>query len=191
MGSETAFQQLFIAYRDKLYNYIFKLSASAHTASDTVHEVFLILWQRREKALEIDNLNSYLFRMAHNKALEVFRRRAKETLVIAALQKEQGGQAGFENEDHITHKEVMAFIRAAIQKLTPQQKLVFLMSRQEGLAHTAIADKLGITERTVKNHMTQALKFLREEIKDAYGDLSLILFILYQVESAGELIMSA
>lgn len=178
-GSEDAFRVLFHAYRHKLYAYILKLSGSAETASDTVNEIFLRIWQRREQAEQIGSLGSYLFRMAHNEAYQIFRRRAKETLILAELQKEKGMQAGFEGEDRVTHREVLAFIRGAVNKLTPQQKQVFLLSREQGMRLAEIAERLQISERTVKNHMTSAMKFLREEMRGQYGDLATILLLLY------------
>jgi RNA polymerase sigma-70 factor (family 1) len=178
-GSEDAFRILFNAYRDKLYTYIFKLSGSIETAEDTVHDIFLKLWQRRDQILEIENLNAYLYRMAHNLAFNVFRRMAKETLIMAELQREQGSDAGFEAEERITHSEVTEFIKVAVNKLPPQQKLVFLMSRNEGLKLSEIAERLNIAERTVKNHMGKALQFLREEIARSYDSCAVILFVLH------------
>ena len=180
-GSEEAFRMLFNAYRNKLYTYIYKLSGSAEAAEDTVHDVFLKLWVQRERLTEIQNLNAYLYRMAHNDAFTVFRRMAKETLILAELQKEQGNDERGGGEEKIVQEEVRAFVRQAIDKLTPQQKLVFLLSRQDGLKHDEIAQRLNITKNTVKNHIVEALKFLREEIGDRYGTDAVIIFVLYNL----------
>jgi RNA polymerase sigma-70 factor (ECF subfamily) len=181
VGSEEAFRTLFKAYRDKLYTYILKLSGSVETAEDIVHDVFLKLWVRRERLTEIENLNNYLYRMAHNQALTVFRRMAKETLILAEIQKGQGLETGFEGEDQITHREVLAFIRQAVDQLTPQQKQVFLMSREQGLKLGEIARRLDISERTVKNHISKALRFLREEIGGSFGANAIILYVIFNL----------
>lgn len=182
-GSEDAFRQLFDAYRNKLYTYIFNTSKSREMAEDTVHDVFLKIWENREKLSQIDNLNAYLYRMAHNHAYTGFRRRAKETLILAELKKEQTGIVDFEGLDSIIHKEVREFIQEAIGKLTPQQKLVFLMSRRDGLKHEEIAQKLNISIFTVKNHMVEALRFLREEVGRSYGSNAIALYVLYGLSS--------
>jgi RNA polymerase sigma-70 factor (family 1) len=180
-GSEAAFRTLFNAYRNKLYTYIFNISRSGETAEDTVHDIFLKLWVQRERLPEISNLNAYLYRMAHNHAFTVFRRMAKETLVLAELQNEQSPVTSFEGEDRIVWQEVRKTIRKAVNKLTPQQRLVFLMSRQQGLKHEEIAQKLNISPNTVKNHIVEALRFLRDEIDYSYTSNAMVIYVLYNL----------
>lgn len=180
-GSEDAFRILFNSYRRRLYNYILRTSSSKETAEDTVHDVFLKIWENREKLTQVDNINAYLYRMAHNHAYTGFQRMAKETLILAALQKDQDTGSGLEGEDRLVHKEVRDFIQNAVNKLTPQQKLVFLMSRNEGLKHEEIAQKLHISIFTVKNHVADALRFLREEVGRSYGSKAVALYVLYNL----------
>lgn len=183
-GSEDAFRTLFRAYRDKLYNYVVKLSGSAQTAEDTVHDIFLKLWEKKAELPEMYNLDAYLYRMARNRSLDVFRRVAREGLILSEIGRDQGLEAGFEGEDRITHQEVLEAIRIAVNKLTPQQRQVFLLSRQQGLKIGEIAHQLEIAERTAKNHLSQALGFLREEIGRTYGPNAIIIFALYNLTIA-------
>ncbi len=183
-GSEDAFRTLFRAYRDKLYNYVVKLSGSAQTAEDTVHDIFLKLWEKKAELPEMYNLDAYLYRMARNRSLDVFRRVAREGLILSEIGRDQGLEAGFEGEDRITHQEVLEAIRIAVNKLTPQQRQVFLLSRQQGLKIGEIAHQLEIAERTAKNHLSQALSFLREEIGRTYGPNAIIIFALYNLTIA-------
>lgn len=180
-GSEQAFRALFLAYKDKLYTYVLKLSGSPETAEDTVHEVFLKLWTKRAEIPQIDNLNAYLYGIARNQSINIFRRMAKETLILSEIGRDQGMDTGFEGEDRITHAEVLASIRVAVDQLTPQQRHVFIMSRQQGLRIAEIARELGIAERTVKNHLHEALRFLREEMGRQYGPNAIIIYALYQL----------
>lgn len=180
-GSEEAFRELFLAYRDKLYTYIYKISGSAEAAEDTVHDVFITLWEKRANLPQINNLNAYLYRIARNRSINLFRRMAKETLILAEIGRDQGLPTGLEGEDRITHAEVLASIREAVDKLTPQQRQVFLLSRQKGLKIREIAQELSITERTVINHMSQALRFLRAEIGHQYGTSAIIIYVLHNL----------
>lgn len=183
-GSEEAFRSLFHAYRDKLYNYVVKLSGSVQTAEDTVHDVFLKLWERRATLPDMYNLDAYLYRMARNKSIDIFRLVAKEGLMLSEIGRERGTEAGFEGEDRVTHREVLAAIREAVDKLTPQQRQVFLLSRQQGLKTGEIARQLGIAERTAKNHLSEALRFLRGEMGRQYGPNAVIIFALYNLAIA-------
>lgn len=177
-GNEQAFRHLFHSYRDKLYSYILKISESKETAEDTVHDVFLKIWVQREKLTEIQNLNAYLYRMAHNEAYNGFRRMAAETLLKSAWDK-QPGLYESNPEEKLVRKEISRFIQEAINKLTPQQKEVFNMSRELGLPQKEIADRLQISILTVKKHLTNALNQLRKELTDHYGSNALALFVIY------------
>lgn len=182
-GNEEAFRKLFLAYKDKLYTYICKLSGSAETAEDMVHDVFLKLWEKREALPDIDNLNAYLYQISRNKSINLFRRMAKETLILSEIGRDEGIPGSLEGENRLIHADVLASIREAVDKLTPQQRQVFLLSRQNGLKINEIARKLGITERTVTNHMSQALRFLREELSRQYGPSAVIIYALYNLST--------
>jgi RNA polymerase sigma-70 factor (ECF subfamily) len=177
-GNENAFRQLFNTYRSKLYSYIFKITESRETAEDTVHDVFLKIWTMREKLTEIQNINAYLYRMAHNHAQNGLRRMAKKTLVMAELEKQTVYDSS-DPGDKLVRKEVRQFIYDAINKLTPQQKEVFRMSREEGLKQEEIAQRLNISILTVKRHLTDALSYLRKEISQYYGSQAIAIYVIY------------
>lgn len=177
-GNEFAFRQLFDTYRGKLYAYVLKITESKEAAEDTVHDVFLKIWTTREKLPDIENINAYLYRMCHNRAYNGLRKMAKETLVMAELEK---GEAYEDNDPsrNLLRKEVRQFIDEAIDKLTPQQKAVFKMSRQEGLKQQEIAERLNISISTVKTHLADGLHSLRKELAEYYGSYAVAIFVMY------------
>lgn len=179
-GDETAFSQLFHAYRNKLFSYIFNLSGSRETAEDAVHDVFLKIWTNRETLTEIQNLNAYIYRMAHNHAHNGLRRMAKETLIMAELSQGLSYESNDPN-DQLLRKEVLQFIHEAVERLTPQQREVYKMSREQGLKQDEIAKRLNISVFTVKRHLTDALKSLRDDIDSSYGSYAIAIFVLYNL----------
>lgn len=180
-GSEAAFRSLFNEYRRKLFTYVFKITDSAELAEDAVHDVFLKIWLNRAQLPQVDNFNAYVHRMAHNVAYSGFRRKAKETLILAELRNGLSETDTQHPGKLLVAKEVRELINAAMEKLTPQQKLIFRMSREQGLKHEEIAKELDLSISTVKKHIGAALAFLREEVGEAYGPAATILFILYQL----------
>jgi RNA polymerase sigma factor (sigma-70 family) len=146
-----------------------------------VHDVFLKLWENRHNLLHIDNLNAYLYRMAHNQAYTGFKRKAQEALILSVLEKEQTGVDQAASDDGITSKEVRNLIQQAVDKLTPQQKKVFLLSRQQGLKLEEIANMLRISSNTAKNHLVEALRILREEISHTYGKQAIAIYVIYNL----------
>ena len=183
-GSEEAFRELFQAYRGKIYGYIYKMTESRETAEDTVHDVFLKIWESRENLMHVDNFNAYLHRMAHNRAYSGFRRLAKETLILAEIKQNLSTETGHEGEERIHNQEVKNMIQGLVNQLTPQQKQVFIMSREEGLRQEAIAEKMHISVNTVKNHLAAAMRFLREEIGKNYGPQAIALYVIHQLYSS-------
>ena len=162
-GSPTAFAELFHRYKYKLYGYIFSLTRSREIAEDVVQEVFLKIWQRRETLTDLESFAPYLFRMAQNRAINGFRRMATESLALASLQ-QSNSPSNSAIEDELDAKAIGERLRQAIQRLPPQQQLVYKLSREEGLKHEEIAERLQIAPGTVKNHMIAALRTLRKQI---------------------------
>ena len=178
-GSEKAFTAIFYHYRGKLYHYIFTITSSREMAEDTVHDVFLKIWNARQKLASIENMNAYLYRVCHNEAISGLRRMAKETLILAELQQES--MLFLTDVDPASQREIRASIQQAVNKLSPQQRKIFLLSRQDGLKHKQIAEQLGVSINTIKTHLGQALRFLREEVGQQYKLQATAIWVMLQL----------
>ena len=179
-GNEHAFRQLFDDYRGKLFTYLFKITESKETAEDGVHDVFLKIWLQKDKLPAIQNLNAYLYRMAHNHAFNGIRKMATETLVLAVIH-EPNSFSIDDPEISISRKEVRNIIHEAVKKLSPRQRDVFRMSRELGLKQEDIAQQLGISVLTVKAHLTDALHYLRTELSSIYGNQAIALYVIFSL----------
>lgn len=161
-GDEIAFAQLFRQYKNKLYSFIFHLSGSATIAEDVLQDVFLKVWRDRDQLTGIDNFNAYLYRMAQNTAINVLRRQSREALLLNEVQRL--APEGVHGDELLAAKEVRTALQQAINNLPPQQRKVYQLGKEQGLTYEQIAGSLGITPSTVRNHMVQALKAIREYI---------------------------
>lgn len=179
-GSEPAFRELFQAYRKKLFSYIFKITASREIAEDTIQEIFLKLWSVRETLPAVSNINAYLHRMAHNYAYHGFMRLAKETLLLDHLKQQEDGNTCNPVQELLS-KEVADYIQLLVNRLTPQQRKVFLLSREDGLKQEEIAIRLNVSISTVKKHIVDALAFLREEIRQNYSLYATPLIVVHHL----------
>lgn len=162
--NEEAFSQVFYAYKDKLYAFIYRITESKELSADIVQDTFLKIWELRGKLFSIDNFNAYLFRMAQNQAINELRRMSRETLVLAERQKTNNFSSETP-EEKLQYKNITAYIREIVNSLPPQQKTVYCLSREQNLKQEDIAQQLQISISTVQNHMTQALKTIREKLK--------------------------
>lgn len=167
-GDQSAFTQLFYDHKDKLYSYIMHVTGSAAVAEDVLQDVFLKIWVNRSDMAAVDNFGAYLFRMAQNRAINGLRRQSRGALILAEISKDSEASESSTGEDILSGKEVRELLQQALDRLPAQQRRVFEMSRNEGLKYQEIAERLGISPSTVRNHMIQALKSIREFILNTY-----------------------
>jgi len=173
-GNESAFTELFHAYRNKLFSFILHICASPQQAEDIVQDVFLKIWAMRSELPEIRDFEPYLYRMSHNHAVNMLRKNARESILRSKIRSLSPLNLP---EQEVQRKETEALISNAIECLPKQQKQVFILSREQGLNQKEISEKLEITIPTVKSHMTQALRFLRMRCRHLYPITKLLILL--------------
>ncbi|MDH7463171.1 RNA polymerase sigma-70 factor [Chitinophagaceae bacterium 26-R-25] len=175
-GNEDAFATLFNAWRDKLYFYILRITDSSQDAEDVVQEVFVKLWLIRKSLQDVEHFGSYLYRMAHNYAVTGIRRMARETIRVSELQ----ANANADNpaaDEILYQKQLHEKLKTIVTALPQQQRLVYTLSREQGLKQEDIAQQLHISISTVQNHMTQALRTIRKELGGGYSRTAIYLIL--------------
>jgi RNA polymerase sigma-19 factor, ECF subfamily len=176
-GDEAAFGELFHHWRDKLYFFILRITDSPEMAEDVFQDVFVKLWINRNALITIQHFDAYLYTMTHHHAISGMRRMARETLILAELRKSET-VSGPAVDETVFQRELTGKLQAILRKLPTQQRLVYTMTRDQGLKQEEIAKRLKISASTVKNHMTRALHTIREELRQHYHSISLYLFVL-------------
>lgn len=159
-GDKTAFTILFDTYWNNIYSVALVLTKSPQVAEDTVQEIFLKVWNKREELTSVDRFDNYLFIMARNHIFSEFRRLKLRQDHVALLQAHFAAPL-HTPEDQLLYKESTELIEKAVARLAPQQQQVYRLSREKGLSHEAIAASLGISVHTVRNHMIRAIKGIR------------------------------
>lgn len=164
-GSYEAFDILYNVYADSLYGFALLHTKSVIQAEDIVQETFLKLWNMRYSLSEEGSFKSMLFTIAKNHVIDVFRQqinRADFEDYISFCEDENLSDTT--SIDKIYYDDFVEKLAIAKQKLTPAQRNIFEWSREEGLSNAEIACKAGLSEQTVKNHLSSALKVLRAEL---------------------------
>jgi RNA polymerase sigma-70 factor (family 1) len=176
LGDEVAFKLFFQKHQPKLFAYVYKVVKSREIAEELVLDIFLKIWSAKEILSEVENVDAFLYRMAVNKSLDFLRTAAREkrlrSLLIDHMQYEPVEEPSANDLNEYKQR-----VTQCLQMLTRQQQLVLNLSREEGLTHEQIANKLNLSKNTVKNHMVTALKHLRLFIKN--GQLSILLTIAF------------
>lgn len=164
-GEEAAFSQLFNGYWDKVYSTALILTKSTQLAEDIAQEVFLRLWQNREKAAVVEDLNAFLFITARNLIYNKLSRMRLETAYNNYL------QHGFNASDQSVEaqaelRQLREMIDTGIRQLPPQQQKAFRLSREKGINHEEIGLQMGVSRATVKDYIVKAIAFLRKYLQE-------------------------
>jgi len=170
-GDEKSLEGLFREINSQLCYYATFLLEDESTAREVVQDVFLKIWQDREKIIIRGSLRSYLFKSVKNKAINILiKHKTKRASVNKLLSGESWEviQENFEFDDfiieRITAAEMDQRIMAYVNELPEQCRKVFLLSRVENLSNKEIAMQLKISEHTVKAHLYKALESIRNNL---------------------------
>ncbi|QJE29211.1 RNA polymerase sigma-70 factor [Parabacteroides distasonis] len=164
-GSYGDFTKLYESYASRLYAFALHLTHSDALAKDIVQETFIKVWVRREQ-IDLDmSFSAFLFTMAKNQLLNEFRRQANSPLFLEDVVLNESGD-GEETaiERKLSFEEFNHRLEIAKQKLTPRQRELFELNKEQGITITEIAAKALISEQSVRNQLSQALHVLRKEL---------------------------
>ena len=163
-GDETAFRNLFDTYWEHLYSVALMLTKSEALAEDIVQEIFLKIWNKRTELPEVEKPDSYLFIIARNHIYNVLKQQQREEQYSKHIfDWFEGAKQNPESE--LLFKESAELLSKAVANLSTQQRAVYKLAREQGLSYHEVAAQLNISTNTVKNHLSIALKYIREYLR--------------------------
>ncbi len=160
----VAFYNLYERYSKRLYRFVLMYIKQEADAEEIVQEVFIKVWEAREKIDVHTSFESFLFTVAYNATISLFRKRVTEKKYLERLKSLQQFNNAPDIIDEIHYNALNEKVRSLLNELTPRQKEIFQLSREDGLTHEEIAKKLNISVNTVKKHMVNTLAFLKSHI---------------------------
>lgn len=172
-GNVAAFDSLFEVYSPKLYGFAFKYFRNEHDAEELVQEVFVKVWENRLALKSEFSFKSYLFTIALNQIRKYFNKRATSLRYLESLRNDpefSDNQALHENDYELAFQQ----INLIIEQMPPRRREIFIKSKLEGKSSKEIAEELNISAGTVDNQVSEALRFIRTQIKPE--SLTLLLF---------------
>ena len=159
-SDEAAFAEIFRRYDRRIYPFVLKMIKTATQAEEITHEIFIKLWRHRERLISIDQPEAYIFTIAARHTLDQIKKRLNESRMLQRLSAAVP-PAHNDTEESLLLKDKEALVQQAVDQLPPQQKMVYLLSRQQGLSYDEIARQMGISANTVRNHLVKALQSMR------------------------------
>ena len=171
---KVAFYNIYERYSKRLYGFVIRYIKLEADAEEIVQEVFVKIWESRNKIDVHSSFEYFLFTVAYNTTMSLLRKRSSEKKYLDYLKAIQINNAP-DLIDEIHFNELNAKVNSLLNELTPRQKEIFQLSREEGLTHDEIAKKLDISVNTVKKHIVNTLAFLKSRIDN--GLLINLLFV--------------
>ncbi|TKG93752.1 RNA polymerase sigma-70 factor [Puteibacter caeruleilacunae] len=172
--SASSFELIFNKMNGQVYAFAFSMLHNDVESKEVVQETFFKLWLHRQKIKDEYTLDAYLFTIARNEVISLIRKKK-----IREGEDIQPHYAVGNTEEEILFNELKQEVNEIINQLPEKKRLVFKMSRNDGLSNQEIAKQLNISVNTVNNQISSSIRFIREKInKDLLFVIALIIYRL-------------
>ncbi|WPQ62187.1 MULTISPECIES: RNA polymerase sigma factor [Chitinophaga] len=164
-GSFAAFEILYHQYKQAVYANIYKMIKQPAAAEDILQEVFLALWQNREKIHQDKSAGGWLFVVSYNKAATYLKQQLKSAIILDEYPENLPQE---EQDDDELYNIQLSIVEDAINHLPARKKEVFRLCRLEGRPYEEVAEIVGISVPSVKDYLKQSTRFIKSYVQDEY-----------------------
>lgn len=178
VGDEAAFTAIYLQYHGGIYTYLLKFTKNPLLTEDLVHDVFLKIWEIREQLDIKSSFAAYLYRLARNAALTQLNR----LTLFDAVRDEVMHRVSLAIHEPsvlnaVEQKQYEELLQRAIDNLPPQRREAFILCRQQGKSYEEAAALMNISRNTFKQHLSLAVKSIREYLLE-HGSISLLMLLI-------------
>ena len=162
-GDRESFNQVFRHYYSPMVRFCIRYVADADIASEIVQDLFVKLWSNREKISFNTSFESYMLTSVRNSAITyINKERAHNEAHLRVFSEESDNT---DPSETLQSNNLEESYRQILKDMPDKRREVFLASRYDGLKYSEIAEKLGISQKTVEAQMTAAIKQLKDGLK--------------------------
>jgi len=159
-GEIDAYLKLYNKYHPLLYSYVLRFVKIPELAEDVLQEVFIKIWEIRQRINPDLPFNSYIYRISRNKVFKLVKKIGTDKALQVHIKYQLTNIVEGE-ELKLQWKQYDQLLHAAIDNLPPQRQKVFKLCRVDSKKYEEVADELGISRNTVKEHMVLAIKSIK------------------------------
>ncbi|MEH0153551.1 sigma-70 family RNA polymerase sigma factor [Limibacter armeniacum] len=160
---EKVFNELFRKYAKEIHDFLYYKYGESNNPSDLVQEAFIKLWDNCQKVIP-SKARAFLYTVANNQMLNEL---SKKKTVLKYQQQDQKQYSNESPEFVMQEKEYTERLKAAIEDLTEEQRIVFMLNRIDGKKHQEIADMLNISRKAVEKRLYKAIDSLKKKMEIA------------------------
>lgn len=157
-GEQSALSNIYQQYWEELYQLSFQLIKDQQIAEDTIHDVFVNIWNIRKKLTIQTSLKSYLYTCVRYECYRVLRKRHKTKTIPL---EEQTNYLLAEESCHLELKDLQKKLESILNTLPVKSQRIFHLSRNEEMSYNEIAEKMNLSSKSIEYHISKALKKLK------------------------------
>lgn len=158
----TAMEVLYIKYAPQVKSFVYAILKNEADTEDLVHDIFIKVWEERDKISDVRSFRSYLYSMTRNM---VYNRLKKSGVHARYIETVKKNDSSSDPESRIVTKDLLHHINKEMARLPEQQRAIYEMNREGELTYNEISDKLGISPKTVQYHIGKVLSRLKKLLK--------------------------
>ncbi|MBN8837177.1 MAG: RNA polymerase sigma-70 factor [Sphingobacteriia bacterium] len=174
-GDSKSFAVLFEHYYPSLLSFIAQYVKSSFLADDIAQDVFIKIWDGREKLTEVEHFGAWLFTIARNQTFNTLKAAGRSEAILSKLLEQYIPVQASSTEDRVLTRDYQAFLEKQLLQMPERTRDIFKRCREMNQSYEEVAQELGISRNAVKNHMVFAHKELKTAVFKEYG-ISLGLF---------------
>jgi len=177
-GESVAFREIFLLFEKRLYHFVFSITKSEYISEEITQEVFIKVWERRKTIDAGQSFDAFIFTIARNLTYNFLRDASRRKSIRDELWKNISIEQS-RVESVMIFDEYRGILEDIIQRLPQQKKSIYVLSREQGKSNTEIAELLGISEKTVRNHLWKTMTIIRNQLQPYLDDTLKVLVLIY------------
>jgi len=181
-GDETAFREIYLKFYSPIRKNIAKWVADADSQEDLLQEVFIELWNSRERISPNADIGGWLFTTSYHLSMRFLRKQLQ--VDVQSIDEYNIEQLSPVTEEDVLLGEYqyssrLALLKSAIELLPGQKKKTFILYKVQGLSYEEIARQMGISEFSVRQYVKLAMSHLKKNVKVEDADLCILCFLVF------------
>ena len=178
MGEEAAFKELFVQITPVLDTFLIKLTKGEAETNELIQEVFIRIWLSRHLLTDIDHPRSWIYGIASHVSFAWIKNKMRRRALlnqVANLQNNTSFLQTVSQDKRLYLHDLKKLVSGAIDRLSPQRRKIYLLSREKGMTIPEIAAYLKLSSNTVKNTLVAALGEIRDRLKSEGYELPILI----------------
>jgi RNA polymerase sigma-70 factor (family 1) len=175
-GDKRAFNRIYNYYYSKLYYFIFSITKSKYNSEEILQAVFIKIWTNRKNIDLSKSFDSFIFTITRNLTLNHLRTISNRESLRQELWRNMK-QTSLKTDNDILSSEYKDILDDILQGIPTQKRSVYVLSKEQGKSNQEIADLLGISKKTVKNHLWKTLQIIKEQLQPYILSISIFYLI--------------